>query len=393
MTCYSIAKQLNALGIPTRYAKDGRGIRGKATARLWRPGRVYNMLRNRTYKGEWIYGKRTKKRSPSLIQGKCPPIVDAAVFDKAINRLKENNRWADRNSKRFYLLRGFVKCDECGHTYCGYAANTSRKRELRYYRCNRNGSKGNLLSDKCDSPSVSAKVLEELVWQQTAKFIENPDTVKRILLARKQSRKENHYKVHISEAENRLVELLEAEKRLLGIYSDPRNKFTKEALDSQVDKVIQSRELVNKHIKELAEAQAGEKELKAKLENVDFILSNLRDSIKEATPEIKRQVIENILLEVNVGKGDDGNPILKITYVFEENNSIPSCYNPTNNEHKSHQLQSARMPVRLLRRPPASVQLPSRAGGPLPAAHQWAVYRQGGHIRRSAPYQLREADR
>lgn len=63
MTCYSIAQRLNALRVPTRYAKDGRGLRGKATAGVWRPGRVYNMLRNPAYKGEWHYGKRTARNN------------------------------------------------------------------------------------------------------------------------------------------------------------------------------------------------------------------------------------------------------------------------------------------------------------------------------------------
>ena len=62
MTCYTIAKRLNALAVPTRYSKDRRGIRNKATTGIWRPGRVYNMLRNPAYKGEWEYGKRSKKR-------------------------------------------------------------------------------------------------------------------------------------------------------------------------------------------------------------------------------------------------------------------------------------------------------------------------------------------
>ncbi len=46
LSCYAIALRLNAMGIPTRYKKDGRGIRGKETAGIWRSSRVYNLLRN-----------------------------------------------------------------------------------------------------------------------------------------------------------------------------------------------------------------------------------------------------------------------------------------------------------------------------------------------------------
>jgi site-specific DNA recombinase len=179
MTCYSIAPQLNALGIPTRYSKDGRGIRGKATVKLWRPGRVYNMLRNPTYKGEWIYGKRSKKRLNSVVTSTCPPIVDSDTFDKARNRLKDHCLWSDRNSKRLYLLRGLVKCEICGHSYSGYCSHSTRSGELQYYRCNRNGNRGNLLSEACDSPSVPAKLIEDWVWEKITDFVKNPETVKR----------------------------------------------------------------------------------------------------------------------------------------------------------------------------------------------------------------------
>lgn len=43
LTCHDIAKRLNALGVPTKYAREGRGVRGKATAGVWRASRVLNL--------------------------------------------------------------------------------------------------------------------------------------------------------------------------------------------------------------------------------------------------------------------------------------------------------------------------------------------------------------
>jgi len=370
MTCYSIAPQLNALGIPTRYSKDGRGIRGKATAKLWRPGRVYNMLRNPTYKGEWVYGKRSKKRLHSLVTSTCPHVVDVNTFDKAQSRLKANSLWSDRNSKRFYLLRGLVKCDVCGHAYCGYCSHSTRNGELRYYRCNRNGNRGNLLSGACYSPSVPAKLLEDWVWGKIADFVRNPETVKKAIKNRLESTGNDEYGVQINDAEKRLEELIESEKRLLRLYADPRNQFSKEALDSESEEIVQSREILKKHICELTDAQTSEKEYKKRLESIGFILSKLSKSIQYATPETKRQVIENLLLEVRVGKDEDGNPAIRCVFAFDEKNVLPSCYNETNYESENHQLQSSRMSVWLLRRPVQTMHLLPQYGLPLPTANQ-----------------------
>ncbi len=374
MTCYSIAPQLNALGIPTRYSIDGRGIRGKATAKLWRPGRVYNMLRNPTYRGEWLYGKRSKKRPNLLVKSECPSIVDDATFEKTQTRLKNNNLWSDRNAKRIYLLRGLVKCDLCGHSYSGYYSHSTRNGELRYYRCNRNGNRGNLLSEACESPSVPAKLLEDLIWGKIIDFVRNPETVKKMVANRLESTNEDNHRSDISEAERRLEELIEAEKRLLRLYADPKNKFSRDALDSQLEEIIQSRDFIKKRICELTEAQLSEKEQRKRLENISFILGRLSQSVQNADNETKRFIIENLLLEVRVSKDTQGNPALRIVFAFEENYSLSACYNDTNYESENHQLQSSRMPLRLFWRPLPQVHLSSKPGFPLPAAHQRAVY-------------------
>ena len=43
-SCRWIAHELNLLGVPTSYDRDGRGVRGKRTQGLWRPGRIRNLV-------------------------------------------------------------------------------------------------------------------------------------------------------------------------------------------------------------------------------------------------------------------------------------------------------------------------------------------------------------
>ncbi|MFW9875837.1 MAG: recombinase family protein [Candidatus Thorarchaeota archaeon] len=342
MTCYSIAPQLNALGIPTRYRKDGRGIRGKATANLWRPARVYNILRNPTYKGEWVYGKRSKKRLSPPITTQCPSIVDIDTFDRAQSQLRANSLWSDRNSKRFYLLRGLIKCDICGHSYCGYTTRSVKNGEVKYYRCNRNGNRGNLLSEACNSPIIPAKLIEDCIWEKIRDFVSNPETVSRVIESRLESKGNYNYSVDINDAENRLEELMESEKRLLRLYADPRSQFSKEALDSGLDEIVNSRNILKKHISELTEAQVSEKEYRKRLENIEFVLSQLSNNIKSATPETKRAVIENLLLEVRIGKDEEGNSFIRMIFAFDENKLLPSYSNKTTTNVENHQLGSSR---------------------------------------------------
>jgi site-specific DNA recombinase len=362
MSCYKIAPALNALGIPTSYAKDGRGIRGKATAGIWRPGRVYNMLRNSAYKGEWVYGRRSKNTRAKLISGQCPAIVDEATFQKAQDRLKANCLWADRNCKRTYLLRGLIKCDLCGHAYSGCCNHTTPKGELRYYRCNRNGNRGNLLSSECAAPSIRADIVENLIWQQIIEFIQQPEVVREHLKAKLNSQTVN-WEAESLGVDKRMGELMEAERRLLRLYTDPRNNFSEEALKTELEEITSAKKLILRRKQELEEARASEEWQIRKLENVEAVLLRLKDGIANATPQVKREVIENLVQEVRVGKDADGITVLNIVYTFG---------NDLQTQQWNGELQATRMSLRLLRRPGKAMYLFPDAGFTLPEADQRA---------------------
>jgi len=258
LTCYSIAQRLNAFAVPTHYKKDGRGIRGQNTAGIWRPGRVYNMLRNPAYKGEWVYGRRGKKRH--LIKGRSPAIVDAYLFDVAQVKLRENNKWVDRTHRRPYLLRGLVKCGICGHTFTGYYTRRANSKEDRYYRCNRNGNKGNLLSERCYSPQIKADIIEEIIWGQISDFIQHPEVVREALKDKFDVCRQAEYMAELAQARHRLEELKKAERRLLVKYADPKNKFSDEALAAASAEIRVSQDTIQARLDELEQAIASEEE-------------------------------------------------------------------------------------------------------------------------------------
>jgi hypothetical protein len=99
-------------------------------------------------------------------------------------------------------------------------------------------------------------------------------------------------------------------------------------------------------LRHTTEAEAAEEIQRRKLENIEFILARLSKSIENASPETKRLVIESLLLEIRVSKDSEGNPALRIVFVFEESNPLPECYNDIDYGKKSPQLHFSRMSVR-----------------------------------------------
>jgi hypothetical protein len=139
--------------------------------------------------------------------------------------------------------------------------------------------------------------------------------------------------------DKRMGELMEAERRLLRLYTDPRNNFSEEALKTELEEIISAKKLILRRKQELEEARASEEWQIRKLENVEAVLLRLKDGIANATPEVKKEIIENLLQEVRVGKDPDGTPVLNIVYAFG---------NDLQTQQWNGELQATRMPLWLL---------------------------------------------
>jgi len=314
-SCITIAKRLNAMNIPTRYIKDGRGVRGKSTAGMWRPARVYNMLRNTAYKGMWEYGKRNKKRQ--TMKQSCPAIVGEETFALVQAKLRENNHWSDRTRRKPYILRSLIKCDICGHNYTGCTSHTTSHKELSYYRCNMRTNRGHILPDKCQSPSVRADVIEEIVWQQICEYIQNPDLVREALKDKYDVCKQAEYVSGLAQAKHRLEELKQAEQRLLVRYADPSNKVSEEALNGALNEIKGNRQVVQDKVNELENSIVSKEEESRRLNDVTEALSTLRKGIEIATPETKQKVCKSLVKEISVNRNRDGATVFNIKYIFD----------------------------------------------------------------------------
>jgi site-specific DNA recombinase len=116
-SCRWIAHELNQLGVPTAYAREGRGIRGRLTQGIWRPGRIRNLVVNPLYRGQLLYGRRRSKQSKrtGAIDAAVPPLVSAELWEAAQRTLAEN-RICAKNTPRVYLLRSVMVCGVCACT-------------------------------------------------------------------------------------------------------------------------------------------------------------------------------------------------------------------------------------------------------------------------------------
>lgn len=249
LSCIVIADRLNQLGVPTIYTRDGRQLsRGKrkvATAGVWSPGRVRSMLVGTVYRGVHTYGKRaTKPRE--VFERKVPAIVSSDTWDRAQLVLRQNRRFAQRNTRRKYLLRGLIKCALCGFTYVG-TSYTDSKGEKTYYACN--GKMGNRLyllhGKRCPSKSLSGSTIEQSVWQDVEQFILSPDDV--VAELQENASQDTDLVVQSQPRMDELNELIsqKGKERDLVIGLFRRGRITTDALDKQLDEIAREEEELN----------------------------------------------------------------------------------------------------------------------------------------------------
>ena len=171
-TCPKIADRLNDLGVPTVYQKDGRevrrGERKRRTDCVWRPGRIISIVTNPIYRGEYHYGRRSKKHGRPIITAPVAALVSAEVWHATQDALARNRIMA-KNTDRVYLLRSVMKCSLCGLTYTA----TWSKSET-WYRCNGQITYRGPAVGRCRSRFIRARWLEPLVWADIEKFLRNP---------------------------------------------------------------------------------------------------------------------------------------------------------------------------------------------------------------------------
>jgi site-specific DNA recombinase len=151
MSMYSIAKRLNAAGIPSA------GYNGKPGG-LWSRITVAQMLRSSTYAGKHVC---------SGIVVPCPAIIDERTWTAAQRVSEENRQRLVGRPSNKYLLRGFAWCGKCGRRCVTYPNG-----KCPLYRC------GNIeykpFKRLCDASGVSMRAIESAAWASIWSLLKNP---------------------------------------------------------------------------------------------------------------------------------------------------------------------------------------------------------------------------
>ena len=295
-TCRQIANELNALAVPTRYSIDGRGMRGRATQGRWGAGRIRNMVVNPIYRGEQQYGCRSEG-GREVITAEVPALVTEEIWHAAQETLARN-RSMPKNTRRAYLLRGVIRCGECGRTFCG-----SQNHGATWYRCDGTLNRTDLVAPRCRAKITKGEYLEPIVWSDIERFLRDPGDILSELEAEAQSDPVGEAMAgERARWENARNEWMARRERLLDLYE--RGHRTWGEVEERLAPVAQG---LAQAEEQLAALDGDERDLEIPPVSVDF-LTQIHERLDAGLTDAERAEIVRLLVGITVFTdfGEDG---------------------------------------------------------------------------------------
>ena len=189
-----IARRLNAEGIATR----------KQSSR-WERSVVWAMLRNPAYRGAACFGKtrmagrirltRALRRRAGIVPSNSggheracedwieipvPALVSEESFARAQQLLQENKIRSRRRTITPSIVQGLVSCQKCGYAFSRTSTYTSA-RKIHYYKCIGSDAWRKLASPVCNNRMVRQDLLDQIVWKEVIRLLEDPTLIQQEL--------------------------------------------------------------------------------------------------------------------------------------------------------------------------------------------------------------------
>jgi len=285
----SIVTRLSALKVPSPSGNP-----------YWSKAQICKMLKNRAYTGKTYFLFKLTSEQIEL-PNVTPPIIIEEVFNTAQVQLRKNKELALRNTKREYLLRGYVLCGLCRRRYTGVTRKNQTKtgvRDSQHYRCS--GQFNACSSMRCSNRIWNAKNLEAIVWSQLERVLSSPETVLS--------------GIKVVESEAMQAELLEKEQKqvndhIIGLNNEQDQLlhwalkgFPEETIVRENERINRTRAELEQHKAELDKQIKASKQIKADINDVKMACELVSKNITDLSFENKRLALDALNVKVWVNE-------------------------------------------------------------------------------------------
>jgi Recombinase zinc beta ribbon domain len=256
------------------------------------------------------------------VERPVPAIIDPRLQEQAKANLAQGKRRTyQREGNRKYLLSGLVKCAICGYGCSGHATTSKGKRRS-YYTCITNFRAKVPQGGPHGAPYIRAEWLEEEVWSDVRRFLENPGEV----LDRVRAQMDSGDEIEPLESERERLE------RELANLRDERLNYLRQHARGAIDSEEELDTL-------LADVRGRTGNARLLLANVEVALESrcerrkladsaaawfatLRERLSEVEEDTeaaylkRRQLVQLLVANITAGRYANDKPHIQVTYRF-----------------------------------------------------------------------------
>lgn len=235
--------------------------------------------------------QKEKRAKEEWIKVDVPALVDEAIWHRAQDRLKMNQKFASRNNKRhFYLLRSLLVCSTCGYTLQGRCY-----KEHIYYTCV-NGGKNRPPDVPRHTCSVAGRIIEPLVWDALAELLRDPQQI--VTAWEAEAMTQDVAPDELSRLQSRERKLDRQWVRLLDAFQD--GLIDKEELSERKQRVEQERLMITERIEQIRR-QENQQSVKAQIiDEFGAFCATAQKALENPTPEVKQEVLRLLVDQIIV---------------------------------------------------------------------------------------------
>src|SRR5215204_98627 len=316
-TLHREAKRLNDLGVASpgwRY-----GTSERKPGKSWSATTISNIIHQPAYSGIHVV---KINGGEDYIERKVPAIMDSDLQERAKAMLTEHNHRPDRKRDRKYLLAGLVKCTACGHAFTGDSTR-ARGKKYHYYRCGRRTQKSLPKGPPHRTAYLSAQWLEDLVWQDVKRFLENPGEILKRVREQLRSNDDTEELTQRRESLAKRLATKQSEKdRYVRLYA--QGHISESELETYLADLKNQTDNLRLLIASV-ETELSQKRKHTELaQTAHAWVTTLRERINEVEEDtqeafrVRRKLVRLLVVGVTVGeKREDGSTKVRITYRFD----------------------------------------------------------------------------
>jgi site-specific DNA recombinase len=313
-----------SIGAITRLLNE-RGVATRKQISRWERSTVWAMLRNPAYKGTACFGKtetaaRQRITRPLRLRGginsrdsahherpradwieiAVPAIVDEVTFARAQELLAQNKKLAPRRTITPSIVQGLVSCSKCGYALSRTSTRSSA-RNIHYYRCLGSDAWRRLSGPVCDNPPVRQDLLDDVVWTEVVRLLEDPGLIQSELDRRLAAAKTaDPAKQRERDLQRELARARKSMDRLLTAYQE--DLLSLDELRRRMPELRQREQTLQTELQSILD-QTNDRAVYLRLaQTLSSFLARLRTAADTLDIEERRRIVRLVIKEILVDK-------------------------------------------------------------------------------------------